>query len=135
MNIFNSRQEANNFNLHFASVASKIIGDNNNASNVDLSKLKSFVEIKKPPSVEFTIPLLSENLLMHYINSLPIKVATGLDNISVPLLKLIAPYVSESLTKVLNCSLQSGICQDVLKIARITPIHKNGSKSDPTNYR
>ena len=69
------------------------------------------------------------------INSLPIKTATGLDNISVPPLKLIAPYVSESLTKILNCSLQSGICPDVLKIARITPIHKIGPKSDPTNYR
>ena len=67
---FNSRQEANNFNLHFASVASKIIGEYNNASNVDLSKLKSFVEINKPSSVEFTIPPLSENLLMHYIKLL-----------------------------------------------------------------
>ena len=42
---FSSRQEENNINLHFASVGSKIIGDNNNASNVDLSSLKSFVEI------------------------------------------------------------------------------------------
>ena len=50
-------------------------------------------------------------------------------------MKLIAPYVSGSLTKVLNCSLQSGICSDVLKIARVTPIHKIGPKSDPTNYR
>ena len=67
---FSSRQEANNINLHFASVGSKIIGDNNNASNVDLSSLKSFVEISKPLSAEFTIRPLTENLPMHYTECL-----------------------------------------------------------------
>lgn len=48
------------------------------------------------------------------------NVAMGLDGISVPLLKLIS---LESLTKVLNSSIQSGICPSALKLARVTTVH------------
>lgn len=49
--------------------------------------------------------------------------------------KLLTPTVSASLVKVFNSSLENGICPPALKLARVTPIHKNGPRSDPNNYR
>lgn len=65
-----------------------------------------------------------------WIKLLPTSVATGLDGISPPLLKLISPVILKSLTKVLNCSIQSGTFPSALKLARVTLVHKSG----PTMY-
>ena len=41
----------------------------------------------------------------------------------------------EPLTYIFNLSLEKGEFPDPLKIARVTPLYKKGSKSDPGNYR
>ena len=43
--------------------------------------------------------------------------------------------ILDSLVKVLNCSIKSSACPLTLKLARVTPIHKSGSFSDPNNFR
>ena len=129
-----SRHQANKFNKHFVSITSSII-DKNQLGNPDLTQIENFVNARKPSTNNFEIPLLDTNTLDKLIKSLPTNVATGLDGISVHLLELISPAVLESLTKVLNCSIQSGICPSALKLARVTPVHKSGPASDPNNFR
>ena len=51
------------------------------------------------------------------------------------MLKLIAAAVAPSLAKVINCSIINSICPAQLKLARVTPIYKQGSKIDLDNYR
>lgn len=98
-----SRDQANKFNKHFVSIASSVV-DNNQPLNPDLSHIENFVNVRKPSTTNFEIPLLDVNSLDKLIKSLPINVvATGLDGISASLLKLISPAILESLTKVLNC--------------------------------
>merc|ERR1712055_79996 len=46
-----------------------------------------------------------------------------------------APYISEPLANIFNASINTGTYPDLLKIARVTPVYKKGSKSDPSNYR
>ena len=133
-NLKPSRDQANKFNKHFVSIASSII-DKNQLVNPDLKQVENVVNTRKPSTSNFEIPLLDTNTLDKLIRSLPTNVATGLDGISAPLLKLISPAILESLTKVLNCSIQSGICPSALKRARVTPVHKSGSASDPNNFR
>ena len=90
---------------------------------------------RKPPTANFEIPLLDVNSLDKLIKSLPTNVATCLDGLSAPLLKLISPAILESLTKVINCSIQSGTCPSALKLARVTLVHKSGPASNPNNFR
>ena len=90
---------------------------------------------RKPPTANFEIPLLDVNSLDKLIKSLPTNVATGLDGLSAPLLKLISPAILESLTKVINCSIQSGTCPSALKLARVRLVHKSGPASNPNNFR
>ena len=120
-----SRDQANQLNKHFVSIASSIV-DNNQPATPDLSHIVSFVNDSKPSTANFEIPLLDVNSLDKLIKSLPTNVATGLDGISAPLLKLISPAILESLTKVLNCGIQSGTCPTAPKLARVTPVHKSG---------
>ena len=118
---------SNIFNVeHFVSIADNII--ENNVSDPDLTKLKDYVRLLKAKnSADFSIPALSDRTVLELIESLPSNVATGLDGISSHLLKLIALAIAPSLAKLLNCSIINGICPAQLKLARITPIHKQGN--------
>ena len=61
--------------------------------------------------------------------------ATGLDGITARIFKSAATIVCATLLKIINTSFQTGVFRDSLKLAKILPIHKGGSKSDPSNYR
>ena len=127
------KNQANKFNKHFVSIASSVV-DNNQYLNPDLSHINNFANVRKPSTTNFEIPLLDVNSLDKLIKSLPTNVATGPNGISASLLKLVSPAIFESLCKVLNCSIQSGICASALKLARVTPVHKSGVAFDPNNF-
>ena len=133
---YTSPEEISNiFNKHFISIADNIIDETTN-SEPDLTSLVDFVRRNKDSnSAEFSIPTISDHEVLEIIKSLPSNVATGLDGISSLLLKLIAPAIASSLAKVINCSIINSICPAQLKLARVTPIYKQGSKNDVDNYR
>ena len=58
------------------------------------------------------------------INTTPVKI-----------LKLVRNIISTPLANIINKSLTSGNFPNSLKIARVTPIYKEGSKTDTNNYR
>lgn len=129
-----SHEQAYKFNKSFVSIASSVV-DNNQSPNPDLSHIENFVNVRKPSTTNFEIPLLDVNSLDKLIKSLPTNVATGPNGIGASSLRLISPAILESFCKVLNCSIQSGICPSALKLARVTPVHKSGAASDPNNFR
>jgi len=59
----------------------------------------------------------------------------GYDNLSVRLIKDAAHFIAPSLTYIFNLSLEIGRFPDALKVAKVTPLYKKGSKDDPGNYR
>ena len=123
------------FNEHFISIADNII-DNTINTEPDLTSFVDFVNRKKSWQLrwfQYTHNFRTQSFRNHQIT--PIKCLTGLDGISSSLLKLIAPAVAPSLAKVINCSIINSICPAQLKLARVTPIYKQGSKTDLDNYR
>ena len=93
-----------------------------------------FINSKKAGNfADFSIPTVSEQEVLEIIKSLPSNVATGLDGISSSLLKLIAPAVTPCLAKVIICSIINNICPAQLKLAHVTPIYKQGSKTNLVN--
>ena len=83
----------------------------------------------------FKFKLITENEMLKLILDIPNGKATGCDNIQAKILKLSAPAITNSLGYLLNLSLSSGKFPDDWKFARISPIFKKGSKSEPGNYR
>ena len=61
--------------------------------------------------------------------------AFGTDKVSSYFLKLRMPYIENSLAYIFNTSLKSSRFPDDWKTARVTPIFKEGDKSDKSNYR
>ena len=72
---------------------------------------------------------------MKFLRSLDIKKATGLDEISARLLKSSADIIAESITSIINQSIDSKVFPVSWKRARVTPIFKSGSAHDVSNYR
>ena len=68
-------------------------------------------------------------------NGLNNKSSTGLDEISVNILKYCGDAIVPSITSIINNSIASGIFPDELKKARVLPTFKSGDIDIPENYR
>ena len=63
------------------------------------------------------------------------KKSSGIDNISIEVIKLALPFIAEPLSSLVNNSFVHGVVPDALKTARVCPVYKSGDKSEFTNYR
>ena len=82
----------------------------------------------------FFSPTTTEEV-MDIINNLKNSNSTGVDNISVKLIKACGSILSPILSHINNHSLVSGIFPDALKIAKVVPVFKNGDAKCISNYR
>ena len=78
---------------------------------------------------------ISAQEVMEAVAQIKTNKSSAIDCISAKLLKDAGDTISESLANIFNLSLQSGIFPDDWKLARITPIYKDGSKTECGNYR
>jgi len=86
-------------------------------------------------STDFTFKLVTVEEVSKLLQNLPVNKATGLDNYQAKLLKLASSGISRSLTFILNMSLTTGQFPSDWKRAKISALHKKGSKLDTGNYR
>ena len=68
-------------------------------------------------------------------NSLLSKKSSGYDGITVDIMKRSIRCISEPLAKIFNISFETSEVPDLLKIAKVCPIHKGGKTDDFVNYR
>ena len=74
---------------------------------------------------------ITEESILHIIDSLKPKTSTGVDGISNKLLKFIKCGIPKPLTIIINQMLNVGIFPDLLKTFKIIPLYK---KDDPVNF-
>ena len=79
--------------------------------------------------------LASSIVILSLLSSLNARKATGADGISAKMLKLTGSSIVNSLVKLFNLSLKSGIFPSDWKFARVVPIPKRGNHQSPSNYR
>ena len=73
--------------------------------------------------------------VINIVSAFQNKQSFGFDNIHVSIMKYSISYVAELMATIINCSLDTGIFPDSLKVARVCPIFKSGDKCDFQNYR
>ena len=78
---------------------------------------------------------IDETLVRKSLNSLRIDKAPGSDSMSPRLLAELKDEITPPLTRIMHCSLASGIVPGDWKTANVTPIHKGGTRSQAANYR
>ena len=81
-----------------------------------------------------TNPTTPEEII-NIINNMNNNKTCGPSSIPIKLLKLIGGIVSDQLTLIIKSSFFNGIVPNDMKIAKVIPIHKNGSPQDVNNYR
>ena len=127
--ITDSKDISNAFAHHFSNVGinmSEKIATTNQHYNETLLK-------NLPNSIVFEDTTPEE--ILTEIRSLNNRKSSGNDNIPVNILKLNGVILSPILSQIFNECMKIGIFPNILKTARITPIHKNGDRSNPLNYR
>ena len=109
---------------------------NSTYTEADTSKLESFVSSKLNNSIsQFNFVPTTVQDTQKMIGNLPSGKATGPDDINVRVLKLVASVLCEPLTRLFNLSLEKGCFPSKWKIARVTPLHKDGARDNRDNYR
>ena len=78
---------------------------------------------------------MTHNHLLSIINSPDATKATGLDGVNPKTIKLTAAVIAPSLLKIKIIGIQTRTFPQLLKIAKLFPIHKGGPNNDPSNYR
>ena len=73
--------------------------------------------------------------MFYLLNKLCKSKTTGLDDISAKLIRECADLISIPLCNIFNKSLSSGLFPDDWKCARVTPLFKQGERTDVNNYR
>ena len=129
---------ANELNKYFATISERLKSTretSSTAENCDFQKLHNFVNARVPENINFKIPLINIPSLTEALKSLDTSKATGLDCLSPRILKISAEVVAPSLSKIINQSITESQFPSILKVAKLFPVHKNGPKHDPSNYR
>ena len=88
----------------------------------------------KPSDRVFSFERINVQEVVNLVKGIDAGKTTGLDNIPWKLLKIAADVVASSLTCIFNQSLLTGIYPSDWKLANVTPIFKNGFKTDLNNY-
>lgn len=88
-----------------------------------------------PCATKFELRRISSHEMYMILLKSKTSKATGHDLIPPKLVKDSADIVAESLTNIFNRSCETGIFPDDLKVACVSPIHKEGSKTESSNYR
>ena len=83
----------------------------------------------------FLISPTNPNEINNIINALDISKSSGPCSIPIKLIKLVSDNISIPLSDICNTSFNQGIFPERNKIAKVIPIHKNGSPKDVNNYR
>ena len=116
------------FNQYFSSIGCKL---SNNVQNINVDPM-TFVT---PTESSFHFSCISVQETFDALNQLNLRKSPGLDGISVKLLKDTSDVIAQPLANIFNLSLQTAIFPDEWKIAKVSPVFKEGNKTDCGNYR
>ena len=132
-------QNANTFNNHFSKLGEKV----QSKIPIERGSYRDYL-YKKNKNKEYYINNAGHVFFLSptdpkevsdMINNLEDKKSPGPNGIPVILLKKFKDFFSFWLAKLINLCFETGVFPDLLKFAKITPLHKKESKLDFHNYR
>lgn len=83
----------------------------------------------------FSFTPCDTNEVINITHSLNNKNSFGYDSIPLNIVKRCITQIASPLSYIINCSFQTGVFPDPLKIAKVCPIYKSGDKKLFSNYR
>lgn len=129
LEITNPLEMAEEMNNYFVNV-----GNEMSATFSDQEIHPSSYHIAPPPNSMSLSPVTVEEVFRK-LQSLQTGKSTGIDGISHSILKYCSHPISTALTHCINRIFETGKYPDILKRARVVPVHKGGNKSLLKNFR
>ena len=127
-----SLEIAESFNEHFSTIASKLRTKLDSSLSSKNSKSKSSPS-KIFPSLFFTPTTAYE--VKKVISTIKPKNSCGVDEFPTKLLRYLPTSALDLLAHIFNLSLSTGKYISVFKVAKVTPVYKNGNAHIVSNYR
>ena len=128
--ITNTKDICNTANQYFTNIANDILKQCKYKGN------KSFKYYLKNPNLnKFIANPTTSAEVESIIKDFDTSKAVGPNSIPPKILKIIAPFISEPLTIIINKSLLTGTYPEPLKTSKINPLHKKDSRLTISNYR
>ena len=94
------------------------------------------LSVPRSPSMHIDSDLLcTESEVFNLLTTLDISKATGPDGVSAQMLKHTADSITPIITSLFNQSISMGTVPDQWKVSLVVPIHKQGDRANPSNYR
>ena len=129
-NVANPSELSNIFNNYFATVAGKISVSSPTTPGENSTELGTDRNVNSV----FLYPTTKDELFK-IINELKGTLATGIDGIPDFIIKKSIQHIVTPIIDICNTSLATGSFPEILKVAKIRPVHKKGDKTDIGNYR
>ena len=131
-NIINDQEIiANKFNNYFTNIGPNI---EKKIPNVTGNYRDFLININTMGKSFYLSPTTADEI-DKLIDSLDINKSSGPNSIPVFILKIMKTFFSKWLSILINLSYRVSIFPDILKVAKVTPIHKKDSKLSHMNYR
>ena len=111
----------------FANIASDV-------TRLSPNNVNTYLKLPDSDSPSFYFTYIPVENVLTTLRYLKVSKSTGTDKIPAKILRIAADVIAPSLTFIFNLSLSTGFVDD-WKNARVTPIHKDGSKLVMGNYR
>lgn len=125
----NTNISPNDFNNYFVQIARNLTGNLTPAN--DLSTFSGIFNT----NTSFTFKAVSFNIVRDAINSLKNSSTKDAYDMTVDLIKSVKNVIIPPLTYVFNCCLKSNSFPDLLKFAKVLPVHKKNDPNDLNNFR
>ena len=120
---------AKNFYKFFCSIGENLAKD---IPCQDNRKFMTYLKNRNSSNMFLEAPNLYE--IIDSLKSLSVNQAVGQDNIPAFFIETANLVIALYLLILYDHAFSSGMFPDILKIAKVIPIHKNGNKNDPNNY-
>lgn len=121
------------FNSYFSSIGTTLANEIPSRYHIHRTLRPTPSSTQSPELHEIT-PVNTDEIVK-IIDSLDPNTSCGIDGISTKAIKCVKSLIVDDLTKCINHCFEIGTFPDNLKIAKVSPIYKSGTKSDPSNYR
>ena len=133
---FEPKKNANIFKTFYSELAGTLV-KKLPKSPLKLSTDKTMMFYKKlnPNLEKFELVCITEQTIKKLLCCLDVSKAPGMDEISPRFLEDGAEVLAKPICDIINLSIKLSTFPDKCKIAKLTPLFKKGSKTDPKNYR
>ena len=120
---------SNSFNRFYTSIADKLVEKLGNPNN----KFQDY--LKNPNKHSIFLNEIEPDEVYNILLNLNPNKAADFYGISPKFLKIAANYLYKNLTNIYNHSFTTGVFPDKMKIAKVVPVFKSGSRMEVKNYR